>query len=393
MLNIEIKGVQFSNKGAELMLIAILEQLDQHLDDYQITLSPGPLLPYQKRAKLGAWQKLSFRRSHFDLTGAFGKLPIKLLALFKRYGIITEKEIDVIIDASGFAYGEQWGTRSLKHALNEIIRFKKTGRKYIFLPQAFGPFKQDNYKKLAHDIFSQADLVFPRDKESYNAIINCDQKLLQKPEISISPDFTCLVQPGALVERESTKSGKPIICLIPNNKMVSKFHHGDAKKDQHSYINFFKVVANFYRENGWQVSLLNHEGKEDKELCNQIAIELSDDADITILSDLSALNIKAYIGGVDAVISSRFHGCVSALTQGVPCLATSWSHKYQMLFSEYGLAENVIDFKMVDRVLVKVLEEFNDNLAHQRLLSIEHAKIVKEQSRHMWKQVFSVLTS
>jgi colanic acid/amylovoran biosynthesis protein len=51
LLNIEIKGVQFSNKGAELMLVAILEQLDKELGDYQITLSPGTHLPYQKRAR------------------------------------------------------------------------------------------------------------------------------------------------------------------------------------------------------------------------------------------------------------------------------------------------------------------------------------------------------
>ena len=402
MLNIEIKGVQFSNKGAELMLIAILEQLDEHLDDYQITLSPGQFLPYLNRAKLGAWQKLSFRRSHFDLTGLFGKLPKKLLALFRRYGIVTEAEIDVILDASGFAYGEQWGTRSLKHTLNEIVRFKKSGKKYIFLPQAFGPFEKENYKKLAREIFSQADLVFPRDEKSYHAIISCDDKLSQKPQIKLSPDFTCLVQPHPFIDRtrssqacetETSVVNKPTICLIPNNKMVSKFHHQNANKDQKPYIEFFITVGKYYKKNGWQVVLLNHEGKEDKQLCNQIAQELSSDETILILNDLSALDIKAYIGSVDAVISSRFHGCVSALTQGTPCLATSWSHKYQMLFSEYGLAENVIDFKMADTLLINQLDEFNESLVHQKVLSIAHAKIVKEQSRHMWKQVFSILSS
>lgn len=397
MLNIEIKGVEFSNKGAELMLIAILEQLDKALGDYQITLSPGRHSPYQKRAKLGAWQKLSLRRGSVDLTGLFAKLPTKFLNVFKRYGIVTEKDIDVILDASGFAYGEQWGVKSLAHTAKEISRFKKQGKKYIFLPQAFGPFEQPRLKQLASQIFSQANLVFPRDDNSYQAVIGCHVKLNTCSQIIKSPDFTCLVEPEPFIEHNQNHKTQSVnqkkVCFIPNNKMVSNYHHKEANCDQAQYIDFFVQAGNFYHQQGWQVVLLNHDGGEDQKLCQQVAQQLSSNETIVIQNGLSATNIKAYIGSVDAVISSRFHGCVSALTQGTPCLATSWSHKYQMLFSEYGLAENVIDFKMTENLLIQRLDAFNDSLARQKTLSIKHAEVVKQQSRHMWQQVFSVLSA
>jgi colanic acid/amylovoran biosynthesis protein len=391
LLNIEIKGVQFSNKGAELMLVAILEQLDKELGEYQITLSPGTHLPYQKRARLGAWQKLSFRRGNIDLTGTFAKLPTQFLNLLKRYGIVTEKDVDVILDASGFSYGEQWGVKSLKHTAKEVTRFQQQGKKYIFLPQALGPFKSREVQQLAIKVFANADLVFPRDDESYRALT----ELLPESKathVQQAPDFTCLVEPRPFIDKIQTSIDNKTVCIIPNNKMVSTFHHKKAGDDEQSYINFLVQAGKYYQQQGWHVILLNHEGKEDQQICQQIAQELSSNSNkIVIKDDLSAVGIKAYIGSVDAVISSRFHGCVSALTQGIPCLATSWSHKYQMLFQEYGVSQNVLDFKIDKYELDQSLLLFTQSLSEQKKQCLKHSSCVKETTRHMWQQVFSIL--
>ena len=48
-LFVEIKGVQFRNKGAYLMLLASLEGLKGIKQPVELVLSPGPNLPYVER--------------------------------------------------------------------------------------------------------------------------------------------------------------------------------------------------------------------------------------------------------------------------------------------------------------------------------------------------------
>ncbi|MDP4982700.1 polysaccharide pyruvyl transferase family protein [Pseudoalteromonas tunicata] len=380
MLNIEIKGVQFSNKGAELMLEAILEQLDDQLDNYEITLSPGPNLPYIKRAKLGAWQKLSFRRGSFDLTGSFGKLPNIVKRLLKRYGIVTESEIDVILNASGFAYGDQWPAFDLKNTAKEIIRFKKANKPYIILPQAIGPFNNLHLQKDASILINDSCLIFARDEQSFLAC----KKLDKSNNLQISPDFTALVASSF-----TAKFPEKTICLIPNNKVVSKYNHIDAEQEYQSYVMFWVRSAEVLIKLGYKVALLNHEGKEDLAICEDIIKHAK--CELILIDGLSGVKIKAFLGQCDGVISSRYHGCVSALTQGVPCLATSWSHKYEMLYQEYDLPNNIVNFQLSEADLRCRLNQFIACLPEQSDKCLAHAEKVKSENKLMWSSVINAI--
>ena len=106
---IEIKGVQFVNKGAELMLAAIIERIKEYWPEANIVLEVDPLSPYKKRAELGAFQKLSLRKNFIDLNFLSYYLPKVFRNYLKKWGIVTEADINVVLDAAGFAYGDQWG--------------------------------------------------------------------------------------------------------------------------------------------------------------------------------------------------------------------------------------------------------------------------------------------
>ncbi|WMN61218.1 polysaccharide pyruvyl transferase family protein [Pseudoalteromonas xiamenensis] len=380
MINIEIKGVQFSNKGAELMLLSILAQLEKELGEYNLVLSPGPNLPYKMRAKLGAFQKLSFRRGPLDLTGIFGKLPHFIKRLLKRYGIVTEADVDVILNASGFSYGDQWPLNDLKNAAKEAVRFKKAGKPYILLPQALGPFTKVDHAKAAHLMINSSTKVYARDRISFQAC----KVLNENGCLELSPDFTALIEPK-IIEPFDNKT----VCFIPNNKVVSKYHNEEAQGDIDKYVAFWRNQAEIFIKYGFDVILLNHEGEEDKLLCNKIAEAI--EGDIQIVDTLEAIEIKAFLGGCHAVVSSRFHGCVSALSQGIPCLATSWSHKYEMLFEEYGLIDNVIDFKCEKDVVEDKLINFINTLKEQSVVCLQVSNEVKEKNIRMWKSVISLI--
>jgi hypothetical protein len=59
----------------------------------------------------------------------------------EQYGVVLDKEVNVVLDAAGFAYSDQWGPDLSEELARSSKRWKKQGSKVILLPQAFGPFR------------------------------------------------------------------------------------------------------------------------------------------------------------------------------------------------------------------------------------------------------------
>jgi colanic acid/amylovoran biosynthesis protein len=379
---IEIKGVQFVNKGAELMLASVVARVREYWPEANIVLEGNPFSPYKSRAKLGAFQKLSLRKSIIDLNFLTYYLPKSFRHYLKKWGIVTETDISVVLDAAGFAYGDQWGALKITHLGAELKRYHKNGCKYIFLPQALGPFTRDNDIKVLKNSLPKAALICAREKDSYaniRALIGDAENLVQMP------DFTNAVEG---IVPDYWQEGESKVCFIPNANMIGDKNQNETWKN--NYIRIMTILIKQTQLLGFTPVLLNHEGEGDRNICQT----LNDlfDGELELIEEVDPLKVKGIIGTSKAIVCSRFHGCVSALSQGVPNLGTSWSHKYEQLFSEYGVSDLLINPELKDNELMTLMADLiNDNTAF--LAEIENnATKYKKITEEMWEKVKQVIS-
>ena len=377
-LNIEVRGIGFPNKGAELMLLSICSQVEQRYPGSRVCLSPK--LPFRFRKNYPTYQIARIVRFGFDFGRFFYLLPKKLREMF---GIVMPRELDVLMDASGFAYGDQWsGGGGLDVSAAEVVQFKRNGnRKVILLPQAMGPVSDDRLIQNVYQIIQSADLVYVRDSSS----MAYTRELTDSEHIRQAPDFTNLLEVG---NHKSVVKDPLAIHFIPNSKMLEMKNGAESG----CYEGFMADLIKKAKNAGFKPLLLIHEGDNDVELARRIA-ELSE-IDVPIMRPESAAEVKEVIATAKLVVSSRFHGLVSALSQGIPVIATGWSHKYQCLLDDYGVGQYIFDERedlptAVDAMLNLLREEqvYQDTVNTILRCSV----LEKQRSIDMWAEVFGLL--
>ncbi|MEA2019552.1 MAG: polysaccharide pyruvyl transferase family protein [Campylobacterota bacterium] len=377
---IEIRKANFVNKGAELMLFAILEKLKEHYPDAKFCMPADfSMTPYQKRAKLGLYQKAELFKFGIQWGSLFGFLPQRIR---KMYGLVLEKEVDIVINAAGFAYSDQWGYYKT-YRLNRLIkRWKQNNSKVILLPQAFGPFKSKKMRNAIKEIIDKADLTYAREEISYDYL---KEIVGDKDNVKLSPDFTNLVT-GIVPENFDRENNK--FCIVPNYRMIDK----TSKEESDAYLPFMIKCAKYLKEKGQKPFILVHEGENDLILAQNMSDAIGG---IPIVKETNALNIKGILGVAEGTIGSRFHGLVSALSQGVPSLATGWSHKYQMLFKEYGFSDGIMNVLMNDEDLYKKIDLILEVNSKRKIYDTlqKNSKILKTSSEQMWEEVFKLIDS
>ena len=223
-MNLEIRNVEFINKGAELMLHAIIQRMQNFAPrDYRLVLKPSPFYcPYHKFSKLEIYPKqLPIQRMGIHFGDLMSLIPRYLRDL---YGIVLDKDIDVVFDASGFAYGDSFGLEPTKNLLIASRRWKNQGSKLILLPQAFGPFTSNKIRNFMAEIIDNSEVIFARDRISYENLISLSSN---NSKIKLAPDFTNIVK-SEIVPNAKMFEGR--FCIIPNEQMLRKASKQEALK-------------------------------------------------------------------------------------------------------------------------------------------------------------------
>lgn len=380
---IELKGVGFENKGAHLMMLAIIAKLKGRWPRAKLVFS-GEAACDQRACSVSGLRKISMRKNRLDLTFLSYLIPMYLRRYFQRLGFVTEADIDLIVDASGFSYSDQWAPDlRLWHLRNELLRFKKFGKAYIFLPQSFGPFLDKKNCAYIVESFFHAAMICAREDES---VTNIEEHTGKLSNLVKYGDFTNLMPPSSHYPRTNTLTGE-MACVIPNHNMLS--NRNAEKKWLSRYETLVIEMINYFRLRDLTPFFLNHEGKRDADIIDRINRQLSEP--IRVITEHDPLAVKGLIGSSRIVFCSRYHGCISALSQGIPCIATSWSHKYDVLYREYDVPELLLASDATKEQLFLIIDECLDlhNTFEKRLL--EKANEFEKQTDDMWEKFFQIV--
>ena len=379
----EVQGVEFVNKGAELMLRAIVQHLQAV--DGQARVAADLSRRYRNaegRAKANleylTWVNNRLPKSGTIVNGLAGLLP---KTTRRNLQLVLNQEIEVLLDASGFSYTDQWGAPYARSMADKLSRLKAEGKKIILLPQAFGPFTDPGVRSAFAVILENSDLVFARDRVSYDYVAEFTGT---EGKLNLAPDFTNLVKgrvPANFTPQEKS------VCIIPNVRMLDKTTPEVGEK----YLTFIANCIQCLFDLDLQPFIMVHQTGKDYEIALDLQQQFGER--LKVIAETDPLAIKGIIGQCYAVISSRFHGIVSSLSQGIPCLATGWSHKYQMLFADYRCPQLLMNpLFEPEEIKAKIALVTTEPSRTEIAATIQQAaQEQKELSKSMWEQVHQVI--
>lgn len=375
---IEIRKAGFVNKGAELMLHAAQQKLKTRYPDATFVMAPTTEKsdhPFRKLVQLGFYPKASLWRYGIQWGNLANLAPQQLREM---YGVVLDKEVDVVIDAAGFAYSDQWGDDPSIELAQSVKTWKKNGTRVILLPQALGPFTTEKIQAAMKTVVENVDLIFPRERVSYELLTALTG---EQANIKQAPDFTNLISGVVPADFDAEQNR---FCIVPNCRMLDK----TDQQTRDAYLPFLITCTRYLLEKGAKPFVLVHEGKGDLALAEKLSSAVGG---IPIVRESGPLEIKGILGACSGTLGSRFHGLVSALSQGVPALATGWSHKYQMLFEDYGFPEGLVQVTSDEAEIKRKLDLVTDESARIAALIQTRTAELKQQSEQMWQQVFDVI--
>lgn len=365
---VEIHGTGIHNRGAELMAIAISERIKAVYPDSLLVVPSNFGYPVDIK-------RYGFKPT-FSLESISKKAIFSLLTGIMTRTAVNPAKVDVVLDASGFAFSDQWGARGAKKLYYKMKIMGRSEQLLILLPQALGSFEKAEVKKSCIDLFTRAKRIFPRDSKSFHYVKEVFPEL---NKVQQCPDFTV-----ALTPKYDSQVHIPseFVAIVPNIRMLDKL------TSQEEYLTFLKYAIKCIEAQKLTPVFVIHDAQEDTLVVEKLGESYSK---YQVIQHEDPRVLKGILGKANYVIGSRFHALVSTLSQGVPCIGAGWSHKYPELFADFATRETLIDDLSNLDELGKQIECLSNIEYHlQKSLQIQSAATrLKEQVEKMWKIVLA----
>jgi len=265
------------------------------------------------------------------------------------------------------------------------------GKKFIMLPQTYGPFNRRITRVMARYILRRCDAIYCRDLsgvKSVNDLVACparQDRVKHCPDLAFvlearpprHMDLTCLAEQR---RGNTTLIGLNISGLLYNGGYTQDNMFG-LKCDYRRLIS--RLLEVFLAEENIAVVLVPHVFPPP-----QMAVE-SDPAASRLIYDqfkdkyprriffldspCDQAQVKYIIGLCDFFIGSRMHACIAALSQNIPTIGLAYSDKFQGVFDTADMRDYVLDMRHLpkEEIITRIRTAFTGRAAAaQRLREV-----------------------
>jgi colanic acid/amylovoran biosynthesis protein len=370
-MTVLVHGVGYANRGAELLLAAVARRVQGWPDQPRLAVSVR-CGTFGQRRRTGVSTHLSIARLGPAGGLGLGHLPA---AARRRLRVSVDSDLRLVLDASGYVLGDGWGPEPARWLLRRVRRWRALGVPIVLLPQAFGPFEDAAVRAIAAAVVRASSLVFSRDRVSLGHLRGLLAGEPAADRFRLAPDITV----GLPVQRRVSPGAVPI---IPNWNIPARTAGPERRS---GYLRSLRQAVHAARAAGLDPFGLCHEGAGDLRLLDELSESVRG---LRVVRGLSGPECRALIAGSRLVVSGRFHGCVSALSAGVPTVLHGWSHKYAELAEDFGVARYAVDPYDPGGTEQAVLAGLSDPGLGPCLLAA--ARRCRDRVEEMWQTVESL---
>lgn len=398
-MNIEIRGAGFENKGAELMLRTTVERLRRRHPKPNLVLEPGINSNYSDRAALGlaatypAYTLLEGRvrslaiRSKLVREAAFASLRrARPRSASRTLGLIDREECDALLDIAGYAYGDKFPAMKTRVAADATAEYSRRQKPVVFLPQMFGPFSDRRGADQMRRAAASANLIYARDERSFEMLedlIGKDDRLRLSPDITIA-SFGC-------DHNDKPAGTAPYACIVPNERMAEQ---GKAEWGETYLSRLQHALQRIATSDIKPIIVIHTNDPGDLSMGEELRQRVGPER-VGLFIDPDPYALKAFLGGAEFMIGSRFHSIVAALSSGVPAVALGWAHKYEMLARDFGVEELQHRGADPEEMLISLVDRLSDEAENQRLRTTIRGRGAKLRSQVevMWNDIDQLLNT